>query len=275
MGLSAKRSPSIILTSRFGKSFLFLVDSGAEISAIKTDLIGPRALSNNKITIKGVSGDPFDTLGSVIMSFKMQKNNSINFEFQVLPQEIDLLGYDGVIGTDFLEYYKANLDWLNGALFLNKKDGRQLAIALQKTNKIVSKILLPHSRNYIQIITDHTQDVYVEECQITKNIFLYGNVQTCKSRFLTLCIDNNSEEAFTLSNFEPKILSLNSVEVFEEEKPKSPPPINFRKIQAYNENSDRTNKIISELNVKKLNEELMNRIKGLRRIQRRISLGRR
>ena len=90
----------------------FLVDTGANVTAIKADvwrqipgLTKHPTLRTTISCIKSVSGESIPVLGQVEVPFQI---NSRSYPFKALL--IDAMAYDAILGRDFLEFYKAKID---------------------------------------------------------------------------------------------------------------------------------------------------------------------
>ena len=98
----------------------FLVDTGANVTAIKADIwrqIPPptkHPTSETTIShIKSVSGESIPVLGQVEVPFHI---NSRSYPFKALL--IETMAYDAILGRDFLEFYKAKIDFERRTLTL-------------------------------------------------------------------------------------------------------------------------------------------------------------
>lgn len=93
----------------YGKTFYFLIDTGASVSAIKKSSIqnGMKVSKNEKIKINGIGGS-VSSCGSVEMKFRM---NDVWLEQAFVVIEDFINEADGIIGTDFLARYSAIIDF--------------------------------------------------------------------------------------------------------------------------------------------------------------------
>jgi len=92
-----------------GDKLYFLVDSGADISLVKSQkLLGTTDFEpKDRVRVKGVDGSKLETHGSI--EFRIQVGGlEIPYSFQLVSHQIDLRG-DGILGRDFLEAMQAHI----------------------------------------------------------------------------------------------------------------------------------------------------------------------
>ena len=201
-----------MVSNKLGKKFLFLIDTGAHVSVIREEVIENCKVNRlNKIRVKGITGESFHTLGSVV--FKLfAKNFKFSQKLQVLPEQQSSLSVDGILGMDFLTAHNVTLDFANWVLEINTKT-KTITLPLLLHDRILSKTIPPYSRSNIQILTKHTSSVYIAEQQLSDNIFILGCIQDPIDNTLTLTIDNLDNAAFTVHNFKPSMFTLDEVQV--------------------------------------------------------------
>lgn len=202
--ISQDNSLYLIVSDRQNRNFTLLVDSGAAISVLKEEVSGRREIDDSKrIEILGISGTPFTTVGEVRATFKTSKFK-FGFKYQVLPRGKATFRADGIIGSDFLQYYQATLNYGNNNLVLNHNN-KQVMLRLNGQDNIYNFNLQPRSRNYVQVLTRHNDSVYIEEKECSRGIILHGCVQRPRLGILTLIIDNLNFYSHTVSNLSPTI----------------------------------------------------------------------
>lgn len=162
--------------------------------------------SENAINITGISGE-LKTLGTTNVTF-CTKNIRFSFRFQVFKKFSSSLKVDGIIGSDFLDFFKADICFSSGQLKFNKR--KYGTIPLYRQNEIIRQPLAPQSRSYIQMMTDYDCDVVINDQKICHNVFLHGGIFSSKNHVLTLIIDNNNFHEYELINFKPNIEVLSS-----------------------------------------------------------------
>ena len=98
------------------KELLFLVDSGADFSLLKSKrLIGTKEFEpQNRVQIRSVDGSVLETHGSIETDI-CEGPTQIPFCFQLVSNQIDLPG-DGILGRDFLKQTQARLCYVSNTL---------------------------------------------------------------------------------------------------------------------------------------------------------------
>ena len=81
-----------IAYNNFGKNFLILIDTGAQINIIKKNKVDPRFIDESvKHLISGITKNNISTLGVINIPI-----NNINFEFHAVPDTLSF-PYDGIL----------------------------------------------------------------------------------------------------------------------------------------------------------------------------------
>lgn len=96
----------------YGHELRFLIDTGASIRAIQSDvknriptLAWHTPLQTPIMSIKSVSGDALAVQGQINIPFTIGDHS---YPFPALV--IDRMAYDAILGRDFLEHYQAKID---------------------------------------------------------------------------------------------------------------------------------------------------------------------
>lgn len=186
-----------------GKSFIFLIDSGASVSVIKHESLSlyDKFDEEKKLEVLGISGQPFLTLGRFRATFRVKKFK-FSFNFHVLPEGKSSIRADGILGSDFLNYFEADLKYSSGELVINKN--RMIRIPLLRRDH-VSLVLSPRSRNYIDFLTKRKSTTFTEGRELASGVFVHSNIQTPKHGVLTLIVDNNNFYSYDMTNYEPTL----------------------------------------------------------------------
>ena len=107
----------VIMTIK-GKQLPVLVDSGATMSIASTDLLNLIDCDYvTKISASGLgkaimaNGNSIKIMGEIVLDFSLQ-GHSFKLEFQILPK----ITYWAVLGIDFFQKYKCNLNFQKGTL---------------------------------------------------------------------------------------------------------------------------------------------------------------
>lgn len=105
--------PHTFLNTRYSKKPLcLLIDTGASVSVIKRSCLSTEPeLSQEIIKLKGINDTESysETLGSFLMTFNIS-NSDLSYKFHVIGDTINL-DTDGIIGSDFLHFFKTNIDY--------------------------------------------------------------------------------------------------------------------------------------------------------------------
>lgn len=93
------------------RSCSYLVDTQADISVFKISSIPgrPQINTTNVINIKGITQDSVKSLGTLHMKL-FTDLDILEHEFHVVPDEFNMES-DGILGKDFLVYYRCRIDY--------------------------------------------------------------------------------------------------------------------------------------------------------------------
>ncbi len=99
-----------------GNKLHFLVDSGADISLIKSEkLLGTATFEpRDRVRVKSVNGSIIETHGRIETQI-LEAEVNIPYSFQLVSQQVDLKG-DGILGRDFLKAMQARICYENKVL---------------------------------------------------------------------------------------------------------------------------------------------------------------
>lgn len=248
----------MILTDKGGKSFCFLVDTGAAVSVLKEEAVKSRFIdSSKKMRVKGISGASFSTLGQAKSHFYCSKKFNFSFKFQILPKNSTSLKVDGILGSDFLSYFRADICYSNWILTINER--KKYHLPLLRHDQILNQALNPHCRSYVHILTKYETPVVIKGQKITEKITLQDAVQTPSCGRLTLIFENSGDTTFTLKNFIPQIAPTDSYMIFELSEVNTANIFSSHETCKF-ENNDRFEQIKKELKLENLNENQINKI---------------
>jgi hypothetical protein len=92
-----------------GHKLHFLVDSGADISLVKSyKLLGTAEFEpTDRVRVKSIEGSVIEIHGSIETQIRGE-GIDIPFHFQLVSKQVDLKG-DGILGHDFLELMQARI----------------------------------------------------------------------------------------------------------------------------------------------------------------------
>lgn len=117
--------PHVYLKTNFNeKPLCFLIDTGSTISIVKlSSLSNQPVLGPEIIKLKGLSdNDSYcESIGSIELKFqhRISDKNKIVFDFMfhAIDDTINLI-YDGIIGSDFIQYFKIDVQYSTNTLNL-------------------------------------------------------------------------------------------------------------------------------------------------------------
>lgn len=97
------------------KPCILIVDTGADISIIKENILNPKQniYPKRKCTINGITEGKLESVGLTYTNIVMN-DVQIPINFQVVPKEFPICT-DGILGRDFLANYACNIclkSWL-------------------------------------------------------------------------------------------------------------------------------------------------------------------
>lgn len=147
------------------KTITLTIDTGAQLSLLKSDIIHPKTIyfPDRKAQLIGISGieHKVETLGLAYGSFKIN-NIDVQHQFQIYDTKHKIVNTDGILGLDFLEKYAANIDLFE----------ETLTIVLPPSHKIYEpkEIDQSNSENEYTNISDRNN----EDDQLTKEILQKG-----------------------------------------------------------------------------------------------------
>ncbi|KAH9628335.1 hypothetical protein HF086_005785 [Spodoptera exigua] len=167
-----------IATSLSTQPLCLLIDTGASISLVKlSSLTNVPELSREIAKIKGFNNTNThsETLGTRQLHFNLN-NNRREYKFHLVDDNINL-EYDGIIGSDFLNHFKANIDYTSQSINIC---GQILGINyIQPTYVIparseaviecaVSNYSREHYKNNEGLLLDHSisEGVYITNCLV-------------------------------------------------------------------------------------------------------------
>lgn len=188
---------------------LLLIDTGASVSAIFSKNLSKNETVNTAeiITINGISGST-TSLGSAYLSLQAD-NVRICHKFVVIETFND--DFHGILGSDFFEIYKACINY----------EDRNFTFTINNQNKslpLVSKVKyntsIPARCEIITFCSVSTKnDCVVLPQEIGKGIFVASSLAHPKENKIPVRLLNIREEDVEITNFEPRIASLDEYEI--------------------------------------------------------------
>lgn len=243
-------------SNRFGMKFVslnidilvngpqfFLIDCAADISIIKKSVINPMAvcLPNIKHTVQGITNENIKTQAAINSKIIFPNSTKLNQTFHIVDDNFPIQ-CAGILGKDFLIYYKTILNFENMTLRLviNNFDfildlcSNSVDQQFEINPRVEKKMQLPFSA------VDNVE-YFCPAQEISKGVFLASSIVTSK----------NNTASFMILNINDHPVVLNS-----KLKIRSEPLSNFsvfNLISWNNITSDRLTKLESEINFDNLN----------------------
>ena len=230
-----------------------LVDTGADVSLIKANMIDAEATYNpeNAITLQGINSNNIRSFGTVKCNVQF-KDAVLEHEFHLAPKSLNIR-YDGINGTDFFEAYNITICYRTKTLkyknktipfesyegkgnSINKSEKLEIAIPARST-KIVK---IPVSEN-------SPKEGILEKCELRPGVFLAETLTTVNDNICISSVINTNEkdEIITLEEISLEIL---------EEHTENDKEINVVNVAEQTEN-DRIEKLNKSLRLDHLNSE--------------------
>lgn len=227
------------------KRHYFLVDSGASLSACTYKHVHECNIPIHKgnVTINGLGGK-VQAIGYVYLPLTLG-DETITQKFYVfnnLP-----IKASGILGRDFLNKYKAQLDFDKNVLTLFT-DTKATCLALLNACKVTLNI--PARSESIHFIhTNFNEDCVVLAQEIKDGVFLASSIATPKNGLIPIRILNATENDIALTEIQPKIKNLCDYDICAFEKSKN--------------NSDRVKRLFSLMKLQHLNDEEQRTIENI------------
>lgn len=187
----------------------FIVDTGAELTLIKENVIANKQYStNNIIQLKGINEKIVFTLGTVSLNIKIGEY-TVPHDFHIIPESFPI-NHDGILGRDFLQANNSIIDYNQGTLTISG----ELFKLLPPKNSVILKA---RSETIVKIPCTKFKEgtsVYYETFQIKENVIMGSCLSIVNNKECVASILNSSEKniEFELSEI-PMILYEGETEV--------------------------------------------------------------
>lgn len=182
-----------------------LLDTGADVSLLKAGKLKDHSIINKEIIVelKGISEQPIYTLGTCCILIKLENNKTVTHSFHIVSDNLPIKN-DGLLGRDFLQKYRAKIDYEKETLFFN---GNYFKILPSEPCKIFiparCETIIPALANI-----SNTEGI-VELKQISDKLYLGSTLTKVKNHKCFVSILNISDETLTIAmprvNIEPFI----------------------------------------------------------------------
>ena len=151
-------------------------------------------------SIQGLSGELISSLGKVKEKF-FAGHLRFSHDFHVFEKEKINLRVDGILGSDFLRYFRARIDYATWSLTLKEK----FIIELFKFDEVLNLTLQHDSLSYIQLPTLRNGQVHIVGDKVCKGVEIVGNLQNVRDNSITIIVSNVNGLAIQLHNMRPKL----------------------------------------------------------------------
>lgn len=215
-----------------------LIDTGAEISIIKLSRLNPHeiVLVNEKCTLTGINENLIQTIGSTIVQIRLPNNSIIHHKFQVVNDNFPI-PTDGLVGRDFLTQYQCIINYDTWTLScICQSQMVELTIEDSIRGEIV---LPPRCEVYRQVLVDNLQgDHVLISDEIMQGVFVANAIVNSQNHIIKL-INTTEKHVHINKHFKRTYVPLENFNVF-----------SF----SGNDNINRNEKLISELNLKHIEQ---------------------
>lgn len=226
-----------------------LIDTGASVSAIKYECVQRLRVPYHKesVTIKGIGGEIF-TEGFVYLTLNYNNTSFLHkfLIFKNLPCQTD-----GILGQDFLNNYKAILNFELNTLILTDENNEVTTLPfdyiIPSGNTYLTIPARCESLHYID--SQITGDCVIDSQELCEGVYLANSITKPNNGKMVIRILNTRETDVVLNYFQVKTSPLNEYFICQFEKPKI--------------NADRVKTLFSLLNLKNLNVEEQKSIENI------------
>lgn len=89
-----------------------LVDTGADISILKANIVNPTELVNvdENCSVTGITQQKLQTIGTITTDIICSNNTSIQHKFQLINEDFPI-PTDGILGRDFLTKFRCTINY--------------------------------------------------------------------------------------------------------------------------------------------------------------------
>lgn len=230
-----------LLRVKFGcyrNKFGFIIDSGASCSIISSNLVPKGVIINTAetITITGINGKS-RSLGTIKTSitYKHYKFNTILHVAENLPESVPAL-----IGTDFLRYYRANINLQNMTLELMHENSH-ITIPFEINQR--SMLTIPARTEILTCIpTNERKECVVLNKQISPFVFVANSIATPKDGKIPIRIVNVANKPICIDSLKVETKRLKDFNI-------------IGKIEAPRHDANRSEQLLKELNLEHLSSK--------------------
>lgn len=204
--------PHVYLKTNYNdKPLCFLIDTGSTISIVKhSSLHNKPVLGTEIIKLKGLSdNDSYcESLGSIRVSFDYRVSSKSKIKFDYLFHAIDdtiHLHYDGIIGSDFIQHFKIDIQYSTKTLSL---EGYEIPIYCSKPSYVIpprSEMVIECPVSNLSEITD-LKEALILDHKISEGVFLANCIVNLKpNNRVNVSVLNTTETQVEIDNFQVQL----------------------------------------------------------------------
>lgn len=200
----------VVKTSHTKESIRLLVDSGSSICIIKNQCLSePPTVENDILKFKGINDiDTFsETKGKFTLSLELENEVKVPYYFHIVDK-INL-EYDGILGSNFLEWYKASISYGTSKLII--QDNPLYYFNLKTTPLYkghITRVIPPRSEMFIRC--------NVTNPEIQEGLLLDTKIEECPRLYFSRClvrVDSNNQAVISVLNASENEIILKDIEI--------------------------------------------------------------
>lgn len=188
------------------KNCSFLVDSGADISLLKTRCISrPISINqNNTCVLRGITPGEATCRGT-INCFSYIQNTAVNSLFHLIEDDFPI-PTDGILGRDFLTTYRCEINydtWILAAYVNN------IRLEIPICNNLNGSAWIPARSEVFRLINNFNVhgDVIINSAELAPGVFCANAIVNSSAPYAKII--NTNEYPVQLANFNLKTSNLN------------------------------------------------------------------
>ena len=122
-----------------GQDVLALVDTGASKSIVKVKFSNKVCLDRDiSKNMTGIGGEPLRVIGSDVLDMKI---GGIEFNWECKVVEDNSIGYDMILGHDFIRYHKAKIDLKRRKIALQRSDNTRVRLNIGHEGEVSRRMI--------------------------------------------------------------------------------------------------------------------------------------
>jgi hypothetical protein len=203
-----------------GDKLYFLVDSGADISLVKSKrLLGTAEFEpRDRVRVKSVDGSTLETHGSIETQIRAN-GVDIPYSFQLVSHQVDLKG-DGILGRDFLKVMQAHICYKERLLtfqykgtIVRKKLGPLMGAEDETPqDRRADRLTLPARTEMIVRlpvnVESHVKEGLVEKSEVLTGVYLAESLVKVNNGHIITSVLNTREQEVEIPSTEVQLVEL-------------------------------------------------------------------